>query len=97
MLVAPKNVLHVHDYDDPGKPAIAWDDADARDHGWWTRWRPLVRDARRRVLGYLPEQELGSRAAEAVALCGTALVAGQDVEPVEGCRGAMDAGASPRR
>jgi hypothetical protein len=37
------------------------------------------------VLGYLPEQELGPRAAEAVALL--ALVAGQDVEPVEGSDG----------
>ena len=35
-----------------------------------------------RLLGHLPEQELGARPAEAVALL--ALVAGQDVEPVEG-------------
>ena len=70
-----------HDYDDPGKPAIAWDDADARDR----LVDALVSDAHR-VLGYLPEQELGSRAAEAVALL--ALVAGQDVEPVEGSDGA---------
>ena len=41
----------------------------------------LVGDAHR-LLGHLPEQELGPRAAEAVALL--ALVAGQDVEPVEG-------------
>jgi Transposase DDE domain len=40
----------------------------------------LVGDAHR-VLGHLPEQELGPRAAEAVALL--ALVAGQDVEPDE--------------
>ena len=40
----------------------------------------LVGDAHR-LLGHLPEQELGPRAAEAVALL--ALVAGQDVEPVE--------------
>lgn len=44
----------------------------------------LVTDAHR-VLGYLPEQELGPRAAEAVALL--VLVAGQDVEPVEGSDG----------
>ena len=44
----------------------------------------LVGDAHR-LLGHLPEQELGPRAAEAVALL--ALVAGQDVEPVEGSDG----------
>ena len=66
-----------HDYDDPGKPAIAWDDAQARA----TLVDALVGDAHR-LLGHLPEQELGPRAAEAVALL--ALVAGQDVEPVEG-------------
>src|SRR3954462_15297567 len=63
-----------HDYDDAGKPAIAWDDAEAR--------APLgdaLGGAAHRVLGHLPEQQLGPRAAEAVALL--ALVAGQDVEP----------------
>jgi hypothetical protein len=69
-----------HDYDDPGKPAIAWDDRDARDR----LVDALVSDAHR-LLGHLPEQELGPRAAEAVALL--ALVAGQDVEPVEGSDG----------
>jgi IS5 family transposase len=69
-----------HDYDDPGKPAIAWDDQQARDR----LVDALVSDAHR-VLGHLPEQELGPRAAEAVALL--ALVAGQDVEPVEGSDG----------
>ena len=44
----------------------------------------LVSDAHR-LLGYLPDQELGPRAAEAVALL--ALIAGQDVEPVEGSDG----------
>ena len=44
----------------------------------------LVSDAHR-LLGHLPEQELGPRAAEAVALL--ALIAGQDVEPVEGSDG----------
>ena len=44
----------------------------------------LVGDAHR-LLGYLPDQELGARAAEAVALL--ALIAGQDVEPVEGSDG----------
>ena len=69
-----------HDYDDPGKPAITWDDKQARDR----LVDALVGDAHR-LLGHLPEQDLGPRAAEAVALL--ALVAGQDVEPVEGSDG----------
>ena len=69
-----------HDYDDPGKPAIAWDDEAARAE----LVDALVGDAHR-LLGHLPEQELGPKAAEAVALL--ALVAGQDVEPVEGSDG----------
>ena len=69
-----------HDYDDPGRPAIAWNDKAARDQ----LVDALVSDAHR-VLGHLPEQELGPRAAEAVALL--ALVTGQDVEPVEGSDG----------
>lgn len=69
-----------HDYSDPGKPAIAWDDAGAREQ----LVDGLVGDAHR-LLGYLPDQELGPRAAEAVALL--ALVAGQDVEPLEGSDG----------
>jgi hypothetical protein len=63
-----------HDYDDPGKPAIAWNDAEARGE----LVDALVGDAHR-LLGHLPEQELGPRPAEAVALL--ALIAGQDVEP----------------
>jgi hypothetical protein len=69
-----------HDYDDPGKPAIAWNDKNARDQ----LIDALVGDAHR-LLGYLPEQELGPKAAEAVALL--ALIAGQDVEPVDGSDG----------
>ena len=69
-----------HDYDDPGKPAIAWNDKHARDQ----LVDALVSDAHR-LLGNLPEQNLGPRAAEAVALL--ALIAGQDVEPVEGSDG----------
>jgi IS5 family transposase len=65
-----------HDYDDPGKPAIAWNDEQARAE----LVDALVGDAHR-LLGHLPEQELGPKAAEALALL--ALVAGQDVEPVE--------------
>ena len=69
-----------HDYSDPGKPRIAWDDADAREQ----LVDVLVGDAHR-LLGHLPEDELGSKAAEAVALL--ALVAGQDVEPAEDSNG----------
>ena len=69
-----------HDYDDPGKPAIAWNDEQARA----ALVDALVGDAHR-LLGHLPEQELAPKAAEAVALL--ALVAGQDVEPVDGSDG----------
>jgi hypothetical protein len=69
-----------HDYADPGKPAIAWEDEQARAG----LVDGLVGDAHR-LLGHLPEQELGPRAAEAVALL--ALVAGQDVEPAAGSDG----------
>src|SRR4051794_27290991 len=65
-----------HDYDDPGKPAIAWNDPEARA----ALVDALVTDAHR-LLGHLPEQQLGPRPAEAMALL--ALVAGQDVEPAE--------------
>jgi hypothetical protein len=65
-----------HDYTRPGKPAIAWDDPDAREQ----LVDALVSDAHR-LLGHLPDDELGPRAAEAVALL--ALIAGQDVEPVD--------------
>ena len=69
-----------HDYADPGKPRIAWDDAVAREQ----LVDALVGDAHR-LLGHLPDQELGAKAAEAVALL--ALVAGQDVEPAAGSDG----------
>jgi IS5 family transposase len=71
---------HAHDYDDAGKPKIAWDDQAAREE----LVDALVGDAHR-LLGYLPEQELDARAGDAVALL--ALIAGQDVEPVEGSDG----------
>ena len=69
-----------HDYNDPGKPVIAWDDEQARA----ALVDGLVGDAHR-LLGHLPEHELDPKAAEAVALL--ALVAGQDVEPVDGSDG----------
>src|SRR5947209_9330818 len=66
-----------HDYADPGKPQIAWDDEQARAR----LVDALVTDAHR-LLGHLLEQQLAPRAADALALL--ALVAGQDVEPAEG-------------
>lgn len=65
-----------HDYTDPGKPRIAWNDAQARA----ALVDALVTDALR-LLGHLPEQQLGEKAANAGGLL--ALVAGQDVEPAE--------------
>src|SRR5215213_349465 len=65
-----------HDYHDSGKPAIAWNDPQARAE----LVDALVGDAHR-LLAHLPEQQLGPRGAEAVALL--ALVAGQDVEPAQ--------------
>jgi hypothetical protein len=65
-----------HDYDDPGKPQIAWDDADARA----VLIDALVKDALA-LLEVLVGWELDGPAAEAVALL--ALIAGQDVEPAE--------------
>lgn len=69
-----------HDYADPGKPAIAWDDQAARD----VLVSALVTDAAV-VLDALAGAELDDRAAQAVALL--ALIAGQDVEPAEGSDG----------
>ncbi|MFV2180111.1 IS5/IS1182 family transposase, partial [Actinomadura sp. LOL_011] len=50
-----------HDYSDPGKPNIAWNDEQARAG----LVDALVTDALR-LLGHLPEQELGEAAATAV-------------------------------
>jgi hypothetical protein len=71
---------HAHDYDDAGKPAIAWDDKGARE----ALVSALVTDALA-VVGALARVELDDQAAQAVALL--ALVAGQDVEPAEGSDG----------
>ena len=72
-----------HDYGQPGKPRIAWDDEAAREE----LVSGLVNDALA-----LPDglhvaaiSAAGGRAADAVALL--ALVAGQDVEPAEGSDG----------
>ena len=69
-----------HDYRDPGKPKIAWDDEAARA----ALVAALVTDALN-LLEHLPRQRLGEQAANAVGLL--ALVAGQDVEPTEGSDG----------
>lgn len=73
-----------HDYDDPGKPRIAWNDQQARAD----LVDALVRDARG-VLAALGEQD-DPKAADAVGVL--ALVAGQDVELVD----AEDPGDPPR-
>jgi transposase len=65
-----------HDYSDPGKPRIAWNDEQARAE----LVDALVTDALR-LLGHLPDRQLGEKAANAVGIL--ALVAGQDVEPAE--------------
>lgn len=69
-----------HDYDDPGKPKIAWDDAEARA----VLIDALVKDALA-VLEVVAGWELDGPAAEVVALL--ALIAGQDVEPADGSDG----------
>ena len=69
-----------HDYGDPGKPKIAWNDEAARA----ALVDALVTDALN-LLEHLPGQRLGERAADAVGLL--ALVAGQDVEPAGGSDG----------
>jgi IS5 family transposase len=63
-----------HDYNDPGKPRIAWDDDTARQQ----LVSGLVNDALA-VLSAVNDLELSGDAADAVGLL--ALVAGQDVEP----------------
>jgi IS5 family transposase len=68
-----------HDYRDPGKPKIAWDDEQARA----ALVSALVNDALA-LLAALPAQPEGP-AADAAGLL--ALVAGQDVEPAEGSDG----------
>ena len=72
--------LGAHDYNQPGKPACAWDDDQARER----LVSGLVTDALA-VLGEVKDVELDAAGAEAVGLLG--VVAGQDVEPGErpGC------------
>jgi IS5 family transposase len=68
--------LGAHDYDQPGKPACAWDDQAARER----LVSGLASDALA-VLGALEDADLDAEQAEAVGLLG--VVAGQDVEPGE--------------
>jgi hypothetical protein len=71
---------HAHDWDDPGKPQIGWDDKAARD----ALVSALVEDARAIVAGFTDADrggDLDEPAGRALALL--ALVAGQDVEPAE--------------
>jgi transposase len=69
-----------HDYTQPGKPRIGWDDPAARD----ALVSALVNDANALVAA-LKDRKLDDPAAGAVGLL--ALVAGQDVEPAEGSDG----------
>jgi IS5 family transposase len=69
-----------HDYDDPGKPRIAWDDSEARA----VLVDALVRDALA-LLEVVSGWELDEDARRVVALL--ALIAGQDVEPAPGSDG----------
>jgi IS5 family transposase len=73
-----------HDYSDPGKPDIAWDDEQAKQ----ALVSALVNDALQIVAAFeksAAEGRLEDKAAQALALL--ALVAGQDVEPAEGSDG----------
>src|SRR5215210_3815341 len=72
-----------HDYAQPGKPRIAWDDEAAREE----LVSALVNDALALLAGLDVEAitAAGGKPAEAVALL--ALVAGQDVEPADGSDG----------
>jgi transposase len=67
---------HAHDWDDPGKPRIAWDDQAARD----ALVTALVTDALA-VMAAFRDVELEGGPAQALALL--ALIAGQDVEPAD--------------
>jgi hypothetical protein len=71
---------HAHDWDDPGKPRIDWDDRAARD----ALVSALVGDALA-LIDAFPDAGLDEQAGQALALL--ALVAGQDVEPAEGSDG----------
>jgi len=69
-----------HDYAQPGKPRVDWEDPAAKD----TLVSALVNDANALVAA-LKDRDLEELAASALGLL--ALVAGQDVEPAEGSDG----------
>jgi hypothetical protein len=69
-----------HDYSQPGKPSIDWDDPAAKD----ALVSALVNDANA-LIAALSDADLDEPAQQAVALL--ALVAGQDVEPAVGSDG----------
>ncbi len=69
-----------HDYAQPGKPSIDWDDPAAKD----ALVSALVNDAEA-LLAALTDTDLDEQAQTTLALL--ALVAGQDVEPAEGSDG----------
>ena len=71
---------HAHDWDDAGKPAIAWDDKTARD----ALVSALVNDANT-LIDALRDTPLDRQQAQVLALL--AVVAGQDVEPADGSDG----------
>lgn len=71
---------HAHDWDEAGKPRIAWDDQAARDE----LVSALVNDALA-IIDHFAGAQLDELAGQALALL--ALVAGQDVEPAEGSDG----------
>jgi hypothetical protein len=71
---------HAHDYTDPGKPRIAWDDEEAKS----ALVSGLVTDALT-LLERLSDQNLDETAEHAVGLL--ALIADQDVEPANGSDG----------
>ncbi len=69
-------VCSAHDYDDPGKPQIAWNDSEARE----ALISALVNDALA-LLAEIEGLKLTQEQSRTVALL--ALLAGQDVEPAE--------------
>lgn len=71
-----------HDYSQPDKPRIDWDDREAKD----ALVSALVNDANALVAA-LAEVDLSEDPAAEFALALLALVAGQDVEPAEGSDG----------
>ena len=81
-------VTSAHDYDDPGKPTIAWNDAQARA----ALVDALVRDALAVLAELTATEQPAGPAADAVGLL--ALIAGQDVALVE--PDPDDPGGAPR-